>query len=1194
MEGIPDSGFDIRADKTQAESSSVLPPDNDLAARQSEANPNIPRNALAPEAKSIAGRAVVLPPEARLDGLYRMQATMKCFTQEFQLVAESWDVSADTLPSHLQKLNDWILAGLADKARLMLATVDDADYSQCQKLADELSHFQQLMAALATEQPFVSEVALGKLHDYHQQLLSVSESFSELQGKHYSFATELAELHGMIQKASDHLSILGDSARQTYQSATSYLDKLELLLARAEMDMQSLSLDAVPLSIPGSASPDPARDRPSLEPPVNMDMPKTMRNIRFGLEDMKSELNKYPLDLGLYHSVIGEVGEHLETLKGMTDKVELGMLEVHRKSCLPITWSDLAAGLAKLASSGSSGLSSGLKRVCHGVMALWKRGTAGLKRLNWIAPGSASVIMQLVRGIRDLGKEVGHYGTVTLLIPLFIVRKLFFEDNSVKAPSDAVRSPADDTPKPPEPWWTPFFSEDPEGVPDIIERAKPASPPEETDDDDLSMFDPLKNESLRQSMLESMKRYPELSHITSASQISAPDIEEDHSIQRRLEGVASRLDQLAEEMLSKHLGLQQTALNEYRSMMSELASIEVRVRSQVMTTVNKEIALEQVGHCWQKVREHSEVLPAVFHAYQPYRGDVLVRSLGGRVLDEEVLQCVDNPEHLAQFFASSRAVDDFLKRRLPRYSRQITSDRYQLLEDELLQLMAVMNEREASYDALQAFERRFHGKFGQEHTSPSMKPNREEMVAEVQVSLVKAKNQLNQQLAELTARQSATSCADLSTIRQTEQSRQLLAIILDHLDSSELVARNLQYFVGNDLNESDIEVRLAAVEEQLDTIELQLTRSEVPVRELETRLAELNTMISMHKSRLSDMYFQGWVTQDGPGFNKLEEVRDKSKQVHHLLVRRYEKVTDLEPEHARQGIISTLQSLSDSLKAELPDSKRVPLIERILNYLKDNNEYWSPLSWLELNWLCNQDEARMSDPLYKFYPTVQQCAKSCGGQMVAQLKEEAVAFDLCSPGELKDVAMNLWQEWNRDHPTRIGQMLTSKVLTKVLTEVLTKDLPIDSLLILRERVSSVIERRCDSLSRGISKPEQDTIAMTLFFRELHTKVASRNQIIKQQCLSHSLTVKEATLKTSLEKLAEARDSGQEALFPLLARLAELTRTGALPQTLDFDGICQWTEKCTGKVISAEDKHQLMALYMQYRTRLLHEPRSQRL
>ena len=1188
MDGMSGPGDNSRTQGLQAGNIPVTP-DNELAAREQENSPYIPRDALTHDARNMTGRTVTLSPEMKLDGLHRMQTTVERFAREFQLVSGSRDVSAEGLPSQLQKLSAWVLSDLSDKTQLMLPTVDDADYSRCQQLAAELSQLQQSVGVLAVEHPCNPDSVLRKLNTHHQKIHEISREFEKLQGKHYRFTTELAELQEMLIKASEHLTMLADAGRQKYKSAADYLNKLSLLLDQAEMDMQSLSLNVVPLSVPGSVSLDLDRHRPSLESPATMDMPKTLKNIRFGLGDLQGELNRHPLDLQRYYQFVDEVNDQLQLFRSMSDNVEQAMLEVHQKASQPVTSSVLKAGLEKIASAGHSGLGV----ICKGVMGLWKKGVAGVQRLHWIAPGAALLVEHLVRGISAFGRELGYCGVITLMAPLFIIKKLLSNDASVR---DSLRSspePVISSPEPPELWWMPFFSEDPEAVPAIIEKARPkVHTVEESveEQDDLALFDPLKNESLRQDMIESMQRFPELTHIFGASITSGIKTDTPpmfDSEERRLEIFAARLKALGEDITSGHLGVQRTAEKDYKDVLGELAEMETSRGVGAQTQ-------SQIDDCWERVIEHSRKLPEVSHAYGTYRGDSVVRSLGGEVLDDEVLTCADQPKQLAQLFSSSRDVEFFIRHRLPKYKRKIESTRFKVLQAELKNLLATLSEQESSYEVKQAFERRFHGKFVQNVDEPSMQPNRDEVIAAVQLSLVGAKDQINQQLVELRVRQSALGIEDSSISRKIAQSQHLLTMILDHLDSPERVAGNLQYFVGNDLDESDIEARLTALEEELDLLELEFGSSTVLVANLESRLEYLNQKIAQHKSRLSDMYYQGWIAQDGSGFKKLDSVKAKARRINQLLVKSYEQLVDQNPEAVREGIIATLQPLLKSLQSDLPDSQRIPWIKRILNYVQDHHAQWSSVSWLELSWLCSQDEARMSDPLYKFYPTVNECAKKCGLKMRAQVQAAAVGFDLSSPGEIQDAVRALWLEWTRDHPQRINQMMPSKVLTEILNE----DLSLESLMIFRERVVASMNQRCTTLAQGISKPEENTAAMTLFFRQLHERMANKNRVISQQCSSTPLAAQKDMLKASIEELSGAKrteqEVKQEAIFPVLVQLAEQSKAGIMPKDIHFTGLCSWAEKCTGQPLEADAKNQLMALYMRYRTRLLYQPRRQTL
>lgn len=1162
MEGLPHRGGSVSGSMTsslQSTESIDLTPDNDRVATDSSIPSHIPRHPAKAADTRLQGRSIEPSTSLMNDSMASIKGNIGEFVDQLAFVWEAVDPIDRKLPLFLGDLNSALRNMLLEMMKLepFIQESESATYSV------KLRYLQQVLSDFL-KIPEGDQACVDQARAMKNQLKTMQGYYAGLPDREVGFNllknNMLQTIEQLLSRIEVHVEAFGGNLKPAIQ----YLDNAGRHLDEVERGIKSLSpfspclvsrADEVGIQIEPDILP------PQLAAP-GIDLPKMVADVRFALDDVKGEMNRDSLDYEDFYHCKYQLQTGVNQLMSGTEKMEAHLREAQQKSWLPITLTDLKRGLSKVRRS----LGSGLSVVFSGVMKLCREGGKGLHTLGRVVVSAIPTFSSLLSGIATLTKNTGYYAGVSLLVPFAMIRQ-----GLASGVPDLMRFP------------------EVEGDSDLVDRMLSKSGSVSDDEfqdslmvqpEELDSFDPLKNDQLKQAMQETMTRYPQLRHV---GQVMSAIPEAGHSSlmgqhRHQLEQFESRFTSLVKEFSEGHLGLRYQARRELEVMLQELSSLEDKVRH------HQGLLSPEENMFWSdQLSQSRQMAASVLSAHASLKAPgvpagALERSLGNQYLEDEVIRCSYQPAKLAKLFSSAREVHDFIRQRLPRLRSRIEPQQYRVIEAELFFQMKLLQEQQAESEAEAAFERRFHGCFRPENVNPSMAVDRAGIIADIQKSLRAARDQVNHQLTELTTCEVSSGGVDLKVLQNKEQLIRLQGMISDHLDRPDLIESNLHYFVGNDLDERDITSRLSGISQQLDQMETQLTADVSTLNSLETQLEDLITRTAHLKSRLSDMYYQGWLTQDGEGFNELDNVRDKIRHMRHSTLKTYEMLTDRQPEEIRKGLVESLEPFLTELQSELPGSQRIPAMEQVLNYVRDHQDHWNKACWLELNWLCCKESLHTQEPIHRFYASLQKCARECGAEAQGRLNRQVAAFKLASPSELQNTMQQVWAEWQHDHSAQLAQIMPNQMIQ----DILDLDSAMEPLLTLRSRVLSATSRRAEALGRGQKRLQENTMALELFYQDVLERLAFDRKVELQRFEATPAAEQNDHLMAALNHYQLTKTSQEEPVYPLITRMSEQARTKPFVQPIGFETIYDYAVAVQGQDLDLEEKQQVMMLYLKFR------------
>ena len=977
------------------------------------------------------------------------------------------------------------------------------------------------------------------------------------------------EALNQIQAIKSHIAMLAASAQDDYQPMVRALDQALINLSKVELGLNFLN----PVGTYGIVSSIaqesivevPPGGKPQLSPPEICDLQRSVFALRLGIESFKQELSKSNMNIQVCRQHVSGIMNRLGSLANDAATLEKASIEVQEKARTAISAAQIKKGLNRLSTGfGSFGY------LLAGISSLFGYGQVWLVSMGRCCDFS-ELLSSITSGLMWSAKGFSYYAGVALLTPVFMVKKLT----------------SDETPC----WWSqPLpvqnFSDLPEG---------------------MEIYDPLKNDKA----FESMYRYledgdifykdrtpslgsssPQLTTNTDYSDVKFVDelqmyTESLQSLEAELSGSSMKAILLADESLISHQFEMVRLENEFETLRSQLPASISKGCQETLDSCR-----ELVGSC--KSLAPSQV-SSPYDSFGPDGSFTLIdENLGIPVserdaLHQKVIELYTSPAALSALFSQAEDIHVFLQQQMNALAQKVSSEKLKLITVALEQHKEERLKKEANRFALQAFKRRFHGRFKTESCTPSMKANPDAVEAGIQDGLQKDIEQVTGKLKDMLPReQMAAESRDWQYIKEKARLMALLNIMKAHLDDDSLIKVNLHYFTGHDFSEKDIEDRGVALNEQLKYLSNSLisekTVTRAQLEATEKKLESIDDKLSELKSKLTDLYYKGWVERDNPAFKQIEQGRDGVRLVKSKIVQHYEHIVEPNAHGVRKRMLSELQALSAGLKEKLPESSRRADIDKAIALLESDGGQWNKEKWLHLNWMCNRDASMLRKSLFHYYSSVNRIACEVGAEMQQHLQTEVSAFDLCSSGDIEQVVQSVWVDWERHRSDAIEELLANPVIKKFHDSSSNREWPVK----LREDALLSARQAAKSLSQGMAYPDGESSTIARFYQDVLKRGAKKNTAFDRAAKTLDQKQYQNALEQALLRMKDMENEGRPC-FSVIKALAEKDDENLADfKGYRFDDICLWAKKKLGRSLEISDREELMHMFVYFRGLLMKE------
>lgn len=1031
-------------------------------------------------------------------------------------------------------------------------------------------------------------------------------------------ASVLGAFH-QIQAIESKIAIFVSSAQDDYQPMVVALNQMLANLDIVELGLNSLNpvgtYGIVSSSVEHTVVEMPPCGKPVLTPPEICDLQRAVFDLRFCMGSLQQELGKGNMKLQVCRQQVSGIMGRLEALAADTAMMERATAEVQEKVRTGISLAQIVRGLSFL----SAGICSGCQGLRAGLSKLFGHGQAWLVFTGHCCAGFTRLLNALLSGIIWSAKGFGYYAGVAMLTPVFLIKKLAEDDT----PWWLQTLPVNEFPDLPEgmevydplkntdafnamyryltehDFENDLFIEPEASLPLVMDSHTPFSPapvtmmPQEEFTDSLQMH------------LESMRS---LEKDFASDSIGTVHLAQESLIDQRLETtrLENEFERLSSHMTEPELSDSQQSLRLCRELVSSCSSRSSTPPSMPYDSYGPDgsfVAIDDEPFEFPGSEQHRTVAPAYKDSLQSTPPNVSYDSSDPDdsfvVINEEslastgseqhrkVVQAYKDPQQLSGLFKQAEDIHVFLHQQIPALGRMASEEELQLITVALERLKDQHLKEEARVMAAQAFDRRFHGRFKQPDRAPNMLVDRDEIVTRVQDTLVKEIDQVTAKLRDMLPReQMATDSQDWQFIKEKANLMTLMDTMKSYLDDASLVRLNLHYFTGHDLSESNIESMISdlnnRLEKQVEELENEKIITRARLESAERRLEFIDTKLSELKSKLADLYFEGWIGQDDPAFDQLGEGRNLVRKQRSKLLEHYEKIIEPDASAVRKRMHTKLKNLSEDLKQKLSSSGRRADIDRAVALLDPESGEWSKEKWLHLNWMCNQYSSMLRNTVYEDYATVNHMASSIGKTMQEQLQPQINAFNLCSTGDIENTLKAVWSDWERHHTDSMDRLLADPVLRRMHEGTMDEE----HLFRVRSGVLYSARGTCSGLSRGVMRPAEEVSTVDRFYQDVLKHGAGKTAAFDRVIRTLDPKQYQVALQRTLERMKDMENAGNPC-FPVIKMLAEIE--DETPTELDscgFDDIARWAEKKLNHFLGIQERRELMIMFMQFRDQLM--------
>ena len=972
-----------------------------------------------------------------------------------------------------------------------------------------------------------------------------------------------------IQAVEARIAMLAGSGQDDYQPMVNALKQMQVKLDKVELGLNALNpvgaYGIVSSSAEEIAVALPPCGKPELPRPELCDLQRSVYDLRSRMAALQQELGKDNMKTQTCKHYVSGIISKLTSLAEDAGILEKATLEVQEKARSVISIAQIKNGFNRLSTAGIKGLAAGLSKLLgHGQV--WLAGMASCcYGFTWLLSSGASGILWSAKGF-------GYYAGVALLTPVFIVKKLAVDE---AAPLWAPPLPVND------------FSDLPEG---------------------MEICNPLENIEAFEMMYRSLggkasfdKDVTPAVKPAQATNPLPPTIT-NHSgfhFVEELEACEASLQNLETELSSGSMKAVLLADESLTTQKLDAVRLEKEFhqhRHQMPASLSKscQTTLDScqtlIASCNSLAPSHSSDSNNSFDSdssFVPVEESLSMLSSEDDLLHQKIIQSYSQPEKLAALFIQAEDVHIFLQRQMLSLAKKVSPEELKLIGVALEKYKDECLKKEARRFALQAFHRRFHGRFKTEHCGPSMKADPDAVAANIQDGLEKEITQVTRKLKDLLPReQMATEGQDWHHIKEKARFMALLDMMKEYLDNASLLKQNLHYFTGHDLSEKDVEEREVALNTELRNLSNELkphrslNRTQLEIAE--KRVEEIETELTELKNKLADLYFEGWVDQQHSVFELLEKGRDLVRQLKAQVLRHYEYIVEPDAQIVREKILSELKELSEELKVNLPASGRRADIDQAIALLESDSGHWNKEKWLHLNWMCNQYSSMLRKPLHHYYASVERIAREAGAEINHRLQAEIDAFDLCSTGDIEHAVQSVMNDWERHHNTSIDELLTNPALKQL------HESSYDNATLFTIRADVLFSARiaCSSASRGVMLPPENLGVVQRFYKEVLTRAAGKHAAFDRAIRTLDPKQYQVALQQVLDRMKEMENGGAPC-FPVIKVLAEMDEKASdKPEGCRFDDIVRWAEKKLDHSLDIREREELMLMFIQFRDQLM--------
>ena len=974
-----------------------------------------------------------------------------------------------------------------------------------------------------------------------------------------------------IQAIESKIAMLVASAQGDYQPMLIALKQMLANLDVVELGLNSLNpvgtYGIVSSSVEHTVVELPPCGKPELDPPEVCDLQRSVFDLRACIGLLEQELGKKNIRPQVCRQQVSGIMGRLQSLAEDAAMLERASAEVQEKARTGISLAQIVRGLSFL----TAGISGGCRGLQSGLSRLLGRGQAWLVSAGRCCNGFTRLLNSLLSGIIWSAKGLGFYAGVAMLTPVFLIKKLAENDT---------------------PWWSqPLPANSLLDLPEGMEVYDPLKSPEafnamyqyltEHDFEDEVYVEP----ELPVTPVFDPPPAPSLATVT-------PQTEFTDSLQMHMESLESLEEDLASESVGT-VHLAQESLTDHQLEMTRLEN-EFERLSPLMTGAERSVSQQSLQSCRELVDSCTpRSLTPQTMLYDSFGQDgsfIVIDEesieLPGSDFHKKVIQAYKEQWQLSVLFKQAEDVHMFLQQQLPVLGRMVSAEELQLITLALEQLKALRLKQEAHAVSSEAFGRRFRGRFRESNRGPNMRVDRDEVVSRVQDSLVKEIDQVTARLGDMLPReQMATDSQDWQFIKEKACSMALLDRMKEYLDDASLLWTNLHYFTGHDLSESDIESRVSGLNEKLEYQIGELEKEKSVTRDrlesAERHLENIDTKLSELKSKMADLYFEGWIGQNDPAFDELEQGRELVRQQRSKILKHYEQIVDPDVTAVRKRMHSKLKNLSEDLKQKLSSSGRRADIDHVVALLETDADEWTKENWLHLNWMCHRYSSMLRKTVFENYATVSHMAHSIGYAMQNQLQAQINAFDLCTSGDVEDTMETVWAEWERDHADSIEELLADPLLRRMHEETEGREI----LFNVRASALNFARQACRNLSRGMMRPPSEISAVERFYQDVVKHGASKTTAFDRAVRTLDPKQYQEALQQILKRMKSMENDGK-VCFPVIKTLAEMEDDSPVELgSCGFDDITRWTQKKLGHYLEAAELEELMIMYMQFRDQL---------
>ncbi len=244
---------------------------------------------------------------------------------------------------------------------------------------------------------------------------------------------DLSNIRTDLADFRDHLLMLNRLDGSTLSDSRQHLNSLCDLLSKLDHSIQTISVfsgtakswQRASKSIPETALSQNASgqmDRPKLQEPERINLQKKLVEINESLTKLKQVYDHDSFNPVTCYSKISEVFTKTSELSVMLLEVDQALEEAEHKTGKSVCLDDIYRG--------SSGIlmKTSLSMLASGLMKVLKTGLKGIRTVENIASGFSSLTLRMGAGLVWSGKGFLYYGGIALFTPIFILKKLYEDD----------------------------------------------------------------------------------------------------------------------------------------------------------------------------------------------------------------------------------------------------------------------------------------------------------------------------------------------------------------------------------------------------------------------------------------------------------------------------------------------------------------------------------------------------------------------------------------------------------------------------------------------------------------------------------------------------------------------------------------------------------------------------------------------